>query len=53
MQPDGIVDLAGNLGITDVNIELWNEYLPQARSPDRLFVLDQWWKKPNYLLSGK
>jgi hypothetical protein len=53
MQPDGIVDLAGNLGITDVNIELWNEYLPQARSPDRLFVLDQWWEKPNYLLSGK
>jgi hypothetical protein len=53
MQPDGIVDLAGNLGITDVNIELWNEYLPRARSPDRLFVLDHWWEKPNYLLSGK
>ena len=53
MQPDGIVDLADTLGITDVNIELWNEYLPRARSPDRLFVLDQWWENPNYLLSGK
>ena len=53
MQPDGIMELADTLGITDVNIELWNEYLPRARSPDRLFVLDQWWEKPNYLLSGK
>jgi hypothetical protein len=53
MQPDGIMELADTLGIADINTELWNEYLPRARSPDRLFVLDHWWEKPNYPLSGK
>ena len=53
MQPDGIVELANKLGIADVNVELWNDSLPRVRSPDRLFVLDQWWEKPNYPLSGK
>ena len=53
MQPNGIAELANELGITDVNVELWNDYLPRSRSPDRLFVLNQWWVKPSYPRSGK
>ena len=50
MQPDGVVGLANELGIIDADIDLWNTRLPEARSPDRLFVLDQWWEKPTHWL---
>jgi hypothetical protein len=50
MQPNGAIELADKLGISDANIDLWNTRLPEARSPDRLFVLNQWWEKPGYPL---
>ena len=53
MQPCGIVELATELGINSIDVELWNKSLPQVQSPDRIFALGRWWEKPNYPLSGK
>jgi hypothetical protein len=50
MKPNGAIELANKLGIIDVNIDLWNTRLPEARSPDRIFALDHWWEKPSYPL---
>jgi len=50
MQPNGVVELANELGIIDADINMWNTRLPEARSADRLFVLDQWWEKPTHWL---
>lgn len=50
MQPGGIVELATELGINSVNVELWNKSLPRVQSPDRIFALGRWWEKPSYPL---
>jgi hypothetical protein len=50
MQPGGIIELATELGIVDVNVDLWNQCLLRAQSPDRIFALDHWWEKPSYPL---
>jgi len=50
MQPNGAIELIDKLDIIDADIDLWNTRLPEARSPDRLFVLNQWWEKPGYPL---
>jgi hypothetical protein len=50
MQPNGIIELATELGITGVNVDLWNQCLLRTQSPDRIFALRQWWEKPGYPL---